>query len=54
MMIPLLLLPGLTRLAVQLVSSHCSDKLNHTKSGLTHERRFHILVHRHTGKTPTF
>lgn len=54
MMIPLLLLPGLTGPAIQLVSSNCSDELNHTKSGLTHERRFHILVHRHTGKTPTF
>lgn len=54
MMIPLLLPPGPTGLAIQLVSSDCSDKLNHTQSGLTQERRFHILAHRHTGKTPIF
>lgn len=35
-------------------SAPSSDKLNHTKSGLTHERKFHILAHRPTGKTPTF
>lgn len=51
MMMPLLL-SGVTGLAVQLESSNRSDKLNHAKSGLTHQRKFHILLH--TGKTPTF
>lgn len=47
MMMPLLL-SGVTGLAIQLESSNWSDKVNHAKSGLTCQRKFHILAHTET------
>lgn len=43
-----LLLSGVTGLAIQLESSNWSDKMNHAKSGLIHQRKFHILAHTET------